>query len=389
MPQRPHDPDATGAINPYALAELVSGRTIAWQRIKDPRTVLETVLRTPYAELFDPVHDSPIYAGLRLTKDLALEPEHPPRRHPRAELAEVLTPRIMRAVIPSQNGDSADSIASEPPVSFWGDSGRFFNEAAEVSDPIQGGVPNCYLIAAMSAVASAQPHRIKHMTRATGPGQQDFVNTVRFFDEETHAAHDVEVGDAIPLNHSNKLPLYARSSDSGECWPSILEKAYAKWESGHKGDRPDIPSTANGSAARACAQLTGLTVFRVATKDTSADDLWSLVQANSKGSRTKNPMVAATYPTGGAAPGKVVYADANLVAGHAYSVLGWHQRKTKRYVILRNPWGKTEASAGNLDETLNLHDLGSIKLATNDGIFGLEIGVFKKYFGHLGGAHQL
>jgi hypothetical protein len=34
-----------------------------------------------------------------------------------------------------------------------GDPGRFFNEATEFFDPVQGAVANCYYIAALSAVA--------------------------------------------------------------------------------------------------------------------------------------------------------------------------------------------------------------------------------------------
>ena len=38
-------------INPYALADLVSGQRIPWTDIPDPERVLEQVLATPYEEL--------------------------------------------------------------------------------------------------------------------------------------------------------------------------------------------------------------------------------------------------------------------------------------------------------------------------------------------------
>jgi hypothetical protein len=199
----------------------------------------------------------------------------------------------------------------------------------------------------------------------------------------------VEVSDAIPIRYSNNRPMYARSSEAGETWPSILEKAYAKWESGHTGDTPSIPSTAYGSPARACAELTGLSKWSVATAGSSADDLWSLVRQNSRSHRTFNPMVASTYGSGQDSPDKVVYADANLVANHAYTVLGWDYRDGKKYVILRNPWGSTEATQGSLAGTAWFYDISwwrSISLAESDGVFGLETSVFKSYFSHLGGA---
>src|SRR5690606_23235278 len=231
-----------------------------------------------------------------------------------ARLARVLTPRIVASVVPLPSRQPIDDVVFEPPLTYWGDNGSFFLEAAEFSDPIQGNVANCYLIAAMSAVAWAQPYRIRHMTRATGTGQQQFVNKVRLHDATSHAGTDVEITDAIPLKFSNNRPMYARSSEPGETWPSILEKAYAKWESGHTGDTPSIESTAWRSGSRACAELTGLTRWSVDTASSSADDLWSLVRQNSLSGRTFNPMTAGTYGSGESSPDKVVYADANLVA---------------------------------------------------------------------------
>lgn len=442
------DNDLVGVINPYALAELVSGRTIRWADISKPRRLLEDLLATPYDQLFDPAHDSPLYLGVRLREDHTLERvrpavldvELPPGENdldrysfadPRvlqrigdlgsyfhrkdvadipidhaelvapgvlrlrvtqagesrlAQLARVFTARVVTSVVPVEG---LDDLVLDPPVSYWGDYGSFFAEAAEFFDPIQGAVANCYLIAAMSAVAWAQPYRIRHLTRATGTGQNQFVNNVRLHHVDTHAGTDVEVTDAIPLRYANNRPMYARSSEVGETWPAILEKAYAKWESGAAGDTPSIPSTAFGSPSRACAELTGLTRFSVATSATSADDLWSLVRENSLSRRTFNPMVAATYSSGQSSPDKVVYSDANLVANHAYTVLGWDYRDAKKYIILRNPWGSTEATLGTLGGTVSMYDVSwwrPITLSNPDGVFGLEIGVFKSYFSHLGGA---
>lgn len=445
------DTEPIGAINPYTLAELAAGRTIEWSQVPEPRRLLEDLLATPYEELFDPVHSSPLYLGVavdekgrlervrpavldvrlpELTNDDERVPFGDPRRLRRigdlgryldtedvadieidsasltddgllrlhvaptgesrvARLARVLTPRIVASVVPLPSRQPIDDVAFEPPLTYWGDNGSFFLEAAEFSDPIQGNVANCYLIAAMSAVAWAQPDRIRHMTRATGTGQQQFVNKVRLHDATSHAGTDVEITDAIPLKFSNNRPMYARSSEPGETWPSILEKAYAKWESGHTGDTPSIESTAWGSGSRACAELTGLTRWSVDTASTSADDLWSLVRQNSLSGRTFNPMTAGTYGSGESSPDKVVYADANLVASHVYTVLGWDYRNGKKYIVLRNPWGSTEATQGALGGTVSFYDISwwrSIALADPDGVFGLEMSVFKSYFASLGGA---
>lgn len=440
-------PQNSAVINPYALAELIAGRRLNWKRIAQPRAMLQEILQTPYEELFDPKYDSPLYLGLRLNENLELERVRPAildvefrhelndlRRIPdfdasrikrlgdlqaifenqelpdiavdRAELldmstlrlhlslpgeerlqrlARVFTKDIVRTVAFVPGSDSKDFT---PPNGYWGDIGDFFREAAEYFDPIQGAVANCYLIAALASVAWARPYMITHMTRATGTAQPHFTNMIRFYDiDNGNAVRQIEVTDNIPLNNSNNLPIYCRSSEAGEIWPAVYEKAFAKWKTGISGDRPDITATAWGDCVRAAAELTGLSRHYYATPSFSANQLWDKVRENSLGGRTFNPMVAATYSSGEAAEKKVVYGDANLVASHCYSVLGWAYRDGHRYIILRNPWGFKEASSDILSSTVLLYDVSwwrPINLTDPDGVFALGAETFKKYFSVLG-----
>ena len=431
-------------INPYALAELIAGRPIPWKTIDDTRRVLEEILQTPYEELFDPQFDSPLYLGFRLNRNKELVPERPalfdiepderendlqlgigdvrklgdlaqifkvkdvatirverlhepspttisvelkrPEHDRPHRLARVISKEILETIV-STNGRKKKTDFT-PPNATWGDFGRFFNETAEYFDPIQGAVANCYLIAAMASVAWARPYMVQHMTRATGPGEQQFTNMIRFRDIDSgNAVRDVEVTDTIPLTTSGNSPIYCRSSEAGEIWPGVYEKAFAKWKTGIAGDHPDITATAWGDCVRAAAELTGLSRHYYATTNFSAEQLWNKVRENSAGRRTFNPMVAATYSSGQATEKKIVYADANLVASHCYSVLGWDYRDGQRYIILRNPWGSTEATANILGGTTLAFDVSwwrPIVLADPDGVFGLRDDTFKTYFETLG-----
>jgi hypothetical protein len=83
----------------------------------------------------------------------------------------------------------------------------------------------------------------------------------------------------------------------------------------------------------------------------------------------------------------VNYADANLVAAHCYSVLGWAYESGQKYIVLRNPWGNTEATLGVLGGTEWFYDVSwwrPIVLSNPDGVFALRADVFKSYFGWLG-----
>lgn len=437
----------TAVINPYALAEVVAGRRINWALVQDKRRLLEDILQTPYEELFDPKYQGPLYFGFRLDERRQMVPERSPlldveltlelsdlevpfdaiskierlsdlgprynvahvgtipvehaeivrntivltlrlpERDRLQRLARVFTKAVLQTVAPDPKtvGKSSDWT---PPDATWGDAGRFFNETTEFFDPIQGAVANCYYIAALSAVAWAMPYRIRHLTRAIGQGQDQFVNLIQFFKPDSGGQLDkeIEVTDTVPLNGSGNF-LYARSSEAGEIWPAVYEKAYAKLKTGITGDHPDILATAWGDCVWATAQLTGGRRHYYDNAAETADKLWDLVRANSMSGRTFNPMTAWTYGSGDDAPKKVVYADANVVGSHCYTVLGWDYRDGRKYIILRNPWGNTEATVQNLTGTTWLFDISwwrPISLAVVDGTFAVEASAFKQYWAGLG-----
>lgn len=440
-------------INPYALAELVAGQPIAWNELPDPQRVLEQVLATPYEELFDPKFGGPLYVGMTLDKNLKLVPERSPlldvqprkdgndaaagglesldryttlaelarldalesfldwpilcsdlSRYARLQVALRLPPALRNLQLGyALSADVVRSITFDPklvasltagwtpPGAHWAASGDFFNETAEFFDPVQGAVANCYYIAALSAIAWATPFRLAHQTRASGSSQAQFNDQVSFRKPDSGGALDqaIQLTEAVPLT-AGGYPIYCRSSESGESWPAIYEKAYAKLKTGTPTDMPDITQTAWGDCVWATAQLNGGTRHYYNTVDYSADQLWHLLRSNCLSYRTFNPMTAWTYSSGDAAPDHVDYDSAHVVGSHCYTVLGWAYRQCRRWIVLRNPWGNTEATVGVLDATLSMYDVSwwrPITLKTNDGVFAMEIGAFKKYFAGFGTAY--
>jgi len=362
-------PENVGVSNPYALAEVMLKRRIEWSRVGDPRKLLEETLGMSYEKLFDPINDSPLYAGLK----------YQPK-----------TKSLERIEIPPTAVGAHRALIEVRATTVWVDPGDFFEEGAELTDPIQGGVANCYLIAALASVAWARTYRIAQRTRATD-ASGGFVDMIDF--HKVGKWEKVEVTELLPMNSPSNTFIYARSSDPGEIWPAIYEKAYAKWITNHPGDKPDITRTAFGDPVGAAARLTGLTPYYYLTSAHSSNSIWHIVRSNCISRKTFNPMVAWTYSSGEDSPDKVKYSDANLVANHAYSILGWQYANNQKYIVLRNPWGWKEA-------TLNVA-LGCwvawdapyyggpgfwrvITMATHDGIFALRVDTFKKYFARFG-----
>jgi len=439
---RTHERQPVGVINPYALVEAILRKKIDWN---DPGStkLMSDVLQTDYHELFDPKYNSPLYAGFHLNKTTmrmerleqsAIKIIDPSEQIipdmskvktlgdlkglglKKLEDAAVLnalvengklkltvkTPsldktttnstlpkQIASLVLPriglKKSGAEGSSDDWQPDGYAWKDMGDFFKDTTEYSDPVQGGVGNCWLIAAMSAVAWAKPFSIVHRNRATGTGEADRTNAITFYQKGGN--HDaptatVEVTDKTVVYDWGDYSPFCTSQDRGEIWPMVYEKAFAKWCTQNQGDCPNILETAGGYSDIAMAQLTDTTPYYYDTWSRTPDELWSIVRENSVAFKTVNPMTANTYSSGDQ------YYGSNIVACHAYTCLGWAMANGQKYIILRNPWGYTEPSGmGNTyDGLLTFFDTSfwrPIDMINSDGVFALEISAFKYYYAAL------
>jgi hypothetical protein len=357
-----------GVINPWALAEVILGKKISWRKIADPRKLLSETLGMPYEKLFDPVNRSPLYAGLELDAKT----------------------KTMKRVENARTAGKAYRASPNVKAVIWEDPGDFFEEGTELTDPVQGALGDCYLIAALSSVAWGRPYVIAQRNRATGPSQQQFVNMIEFY--ASGKPEKIEVSELIPLQSPGNNYIYARSSEKGEIWPAVYEKAYAKWRTKNTGDKPDYGPIAGGDPVGAMAQLTGLTPYYKWNSGFSAHDIWQLIRANSISMKTFNPMTAWTHATSPSPD--VNYNTSGIVANHAYSILGWAYSNNTEYIVLRNPWGWNEPTTNVLGGFWTAWDqpyYGSsgwwrpVDLnVKNDGIFALPSAVFKKYYAGFG-----
>ena len=123
--------------------------------------------------------------------------------------------------------------------------------APKGSDTAQGGLGDCYFIAAMAAVANASPASIKDSVKYN---KATDTYTVRFFEESYGGKSKpvfIEVDSYLPTTEGSRNdPAYAGDA-GGKLWPAIMEKAYAKWKGGYAaiGD--------GGYGAKAMGELTG------------------------------------------------------------------------------------------------------------------------------------
>ncbi len=423
---------SVGAINPFALTEALTGRKIDWTR-KESIEIMEDALETDYSELFDMKFNSPLFAGLKLNDKNMAEPVSPSEITIRED-KDTETPDLsglntlgelrnlgltnldssvirsgnlirgslnLRLNVPEMDKTLSKTRLSRPLANIvlgsstsgdwtpengvWKDMGEFFNDVTEFSDPIQGAVGNCYFIAALTAVAWADPYRIIHRNRATGTSESARVNAIQFYSKgggKNAPSKLVEVSDLTVVRSSNSNPIYCRSRDSNEIYPALYEKAFAKWILKTNSDKPDVTKTAFGDPVKATAQINNKKAVYYNTGSRTGDQLYSIVRENSMSYKTIHPMTAWTYGS------SKDYTGTNVVGNHAYTILGWAYKNNKKYIVLRNPWGVTEPAGLNTYQgVLSFFDKSfwrPVNMVGNDGVFAIEANSFKNLFAGLG-----
>jgi hypothetical protein len=385
--------------NPYALAELAVGRKVNWNSIADREAFVEKTLGAPIDSLCAPVAGNLLVSGATDTQKALSDLMHAtkgeratvfgshakagPLEPMLAKLSPEAQARIIGALAGGEKGSERGAAPGyTPPGAEWADPGDFFEEAAEFFDPVQGGLGDCYFIAALSAVAWSRPYVIAMRARATGPGAQDFVDRIDFY---SGGVKTIEVSERVPLVKSTHAWIYARSSEPGEIWPAVYEKAFAKWKTNDATDEPNYGPIAGGWPVQATTELTNLSGVTKTCSTMTADDIWTAVRANSLSFRTINPMTAWTFCV---TPAPVNYTGTGIVGYHAYTILGWAYVNKVKYIVLRNPWGNNGPVINSLPGNWSAYEQSfwrNVPLNAG-GVFAIPADTFKKYYWQFGWA---
>jgi hypothetical protein len=361
-----------GVRNPYSVAELKLKKKINWSEktFEVKRQLLEKAFGIPYHQLFEPSHGSPLF--VKTTKN-----------------QQVMT-------------GGGDPTPCDPYPCPTGTCKTIVNGSYTVgsnafNDPIQGCLPDCYFIAALSALAW-----MAKLPLYTSPAYTYKFYKILSMGGAPILTPDIQVSGQLPLD-GNGQPIHARSNTwsptSAEIWSGVYEKAYAAWayrqSSGITSDCPPYVYICSGNPVSALSNITGKTGNENKTKDLNnvpiaifnkiRDGACTATLAQDK--RTKYPTVAYTYKSTPASGSP--YSDDTIVANHSYSVLGICEVKndqkiiTQRYIILRNPFGQKNHDPAQLQspDVVTTGSWLNISLADlNDGIFALSADRFASHF---------
>ncbi|MCY2927455.1 MAG: C2 family cysteine protease, partial [Planctomycetota bacterium] len=207
---------------------------------------------------------------------------------------------------PLANGGTYANFSSRP----------LFANGPQYNDVIQGGVGDCYFLAALSSLAASDPDVIRQMVAPLGDGTY----AVRYF----RAGQEVYVrvdGD-LPAYYGT-TPFNARLTPDGEIWVAIAEKAYAEIRTGAN----TYASLAYGWMDAAYQDVTGQAATRQSVVAQTDSSLVNLVTSSlSQG----HAISAASLST----------ASGPIIANHAYGVQAVTHVDGTYFVTVYNVWGR-------------------------------------------------
>jgi len=215
-------------------------------------------------------------------------------------------------------------------ASFDEYTGDYSGAGASPDDVKQGALGDCYLLAALAAVARANPKAIEDMISDKGDGTYDvtiYVDTAWFGKKLEKRV--INVKPTFPSKDGK--PVYAKQGGAGaggpRLWAMLIEKAYAI----HKGGYDDIEGGYGGPAMEA---ITGKVSTVVKTSSKTEEEIADLVDAAQQAGQaiTAGADWALLKSTKAEAA-----KDGIPSLNHEYAVI--KVDKAAKTIDLQNPWG--------------------------------------------------
>ncbi|KAL3831485.1 hypothetical protein ACJMK2_023226 [Sinanodonta woodiana] len=254
------------------------------------------------------------------------------------------------------------------------------SQGATRCDIGQGSAGTCWFLS-MVAVLSDKPDRFEKVVPADGWIPDDGVFHCRFW--RFGEWEDVHIDDYLPVINGN-TPWGAKSrDDENEMWPSLVEKAFARFHGNYN-------AIYGGQPGDAYLALTGgVSEYIDFDKELEADSQGSKKKALAMFQRVQNAL-----RTGALLSCEVPEEYDNhkgLVGGHAYSLTGAEEVTKKggskiQLIRIRNPWGHTEWKGRWSDgapewDTVPSNSVNHAKI--DDGEFWMQLDDFIKFFSGL------
>lgn len=257
-------------------------------------------------------------------------------------------------------------------------------------DPQQGLTCDCWLIAGLIAFAWTYPQQWRHHVRACSVPAASAplkFNWTLFSGEASEPTPDhVTITPTWLIDRKSKVRIGAQSTDTGEYWPALVEKAYVRNKAREEGAalaagaEPKLTDYKRIEFQSLHGELPK--VFRIVSADSRMPEHWIQIDnppapaAADRLARPVNATVAVTKKRlpPGTPPG--------LIKNHAYALLGMVRLDGVDSVVLRDPYGwpsDARRSPADRGRRVQVGDGTEVELG-NAGVFACPWDVFDKAF---------